>query len=128
MNHTILSGLVGIFLCSFGIAACAAGDVDDEADDELGAVQAAQAKDPAPSKEGQGCTASSTIRSTTVSNGTYTSNGSGGYNCCSSAGPNQVCINCDATGTNSCSDKAKTVGTTRPWIVAPIATTYYAAP
>lgn len=94
---------------------------DDDSEENVGMQQSAQAKDETPSKEGKGCSATSTIRSTRVPNGTYTSNGSGGYNCCSRAGENQVCINCAATGTNTCTDKAKRVSPT-PVVVAPIKT------
>lgn len=124
---TWLRTMGALFLCTSAVA-CAAGDLEDDADlEEVGTQESAQAKQETPSKEGQGCTATSKIRNTTVSNGTYTSNGSGGYKCCSSPGQNQVCINCDVPGTTSCSDKAKS-GRTSTWVVAPFATSFAVSP
>ena len=115
----------GLLAC-LAAAACTAasedsGDDAESTDSEsIGSVRSAQIKKGSNPAEGGGCTATSDIPGhyTSVSNGTYSSNGSGGFNCCSSAGPNQVCINC-ATSTSTCEDKART---TRPPVVGPVPT------
>jgi hypothetical protein len=118
---------LGLFACA-GAVACTAASGDEPSNDDVvedvGVQQSAQAKDTAPGEGGK-CSAKSTVGSTTVSNGTYTSNGSGGFNCCSKAGPNQVCINCAATGTNTCTS---TLIRNPGGVIGPIPTVFATSP